>query len=98
MTELEQKLYERGANCSILLDNPEVQSCLSEIAQGLLEAIAGTSPSDNEKRETYYNMHRGLQDLISLMTTLTQFKEQQDEQDETEDEFLSDAELQVEML
>lgn len=98
MTELEQKLYERGVHADALLNNPEVQSCIAELSHGLLDAIANTDPSAKDKRETYYYMHRGLQSLTELLTSLTQFKEQMDEQDETEDQFLSDDELQIEPL
>lgn len=98
MTELEQQLYERGVNTSALLTNEEVQKCFAELSQGLLAALASTDPSAKEKRETYYYMHRGLQDLQGLLTSLSQFKEQMDEQDETEEQFLSDDELQVDML
>lgn len=98
MTELEQKLYERGVHADALLNDLEVQTCFAELSQGLLDALANTDPTAKDKRETYYYMHRGLQDLQALLTSLSQFKEQQDNQDETEDQFLSDDELLPDML
>lgn len=90
MTELEEQLYAKGIEAKVLLENPLVTEAFNDIASALKEAMANTNPLDREKREAYYYQHRGLLELLNLLTSYVHAKEQLDAQQEQEDDLFID--------
>lgn len=90
MTELEQQMYQRGIEASVLLEQPLFTETVSELSKGILDAIASTAPSDSSKRETLYYMHRGLQDVMTTLISIQQYKEQLEQREQSLEDLSTD--------